>query len=335
MRRALMIVLAAAVLTSLTSCKGAKERVEAAYTSWDATVEKAASDTEKVAASKVFLARFPDTEHTREVAETAVEVLSGPLADAAGADALLVELMGRVKQPETRTALLGMRLGTLAALKLGDAFRAAVTEYTSGRALKYGDYQRVFDAAIECGEWALALDHAERALPLATPEVFKADNEKRKLTEQRIADGARRRTVGALAAKGWALANLGRLDEAVPVLREAHEADFRGYMGNTESPAGSFLGRALAMAGRTDEAERPLVVAALYGRDQAAEATLRERFPGGAAGDTAFAAYLDDARLRMARVADDFTLPDYQGTPQTFSRLRNGEVTLLAFWFPT
>ena len=37
----------------------------------------------------------------------------------------------------------------------------------------------------------------------------------------------------------------------------------------------------------------------------------------------------------MARVADDFTLPDYGGTPHAFAQLRNGEVTLLSFWFPT
>jgi len=165
--------------------------------------------------------------------------------------------------------------------------------------------------------------------------VFRADNEKRKLSEQRVADGARRRRVGALAAKGWALANLGRLDEALPVLTEAHTTDFRGYMGNSESEAGSYLGRALAMSGRRDEAERVLVVEALYGDDAAARDTLRSGFTGARGSDEGFDAYLDEARMRLARVVDDFTLPDYEGRPRSFSQLRNGEVTLLSFWFPT
>ena len=335
MKKALTIVLALAVIASLTSCKSAKERVEAAYASWDTTMEKAANDTEKVAAAKAFLADFPDSEHTREVAGAAAELLSGPLDDPAGADALLADLAMRVKTPETLTALRGMRLGTLAELDHVDALRAAVAEYTAGRELKFADHQRVFDAAVECGAWDLALAHAEQALPLSTPEAYRADNEKRKPTEQRVADNARRRKVGALAAKGWALVGLGRADEALPILTEAHDTDFRGYMGNCESPAGSYLGRALLAANRHDEATRVLAVEALYGGDDAALDALRKSFTLARGSDAGFDAYLGEARLLMARVADDFTLPDYEGTPQTFSKLRNGEVALLSFWFPT
>jgi hypothetical protein len=335
MRRALTIVLVLAVPASLISCKSAKERVEAAYTRWDTTMEKAANDADKVAAARAFLADFPDSEHTREVAGAAVELLSGPLDDPAGADALLADLATRVKTPETVTALAGMRLGTLAALRQVDAFRAAAAEFTAGRELKYGDHQRVFDAALECEAWDLALAHAERALPLSTPEAYRADNEKRKPTEQRVADSARRRKVGALVAKGWALVGLDRVDEALPVLTEAHDADFHGYMGNSESAAGSYLGRALAMAGRHDDAERPLAIAALYGGDEPARDALRARFAATQGSADGFDAWLGEARVRMARPVEDFTLPDYAGTAHTFSRLRNGEVTLLSFWFPT
>jgi hypothetical protein len=335
MRRAFLLVSALALLVSFSACKGTTERVEAAYKAWEAAVEKAAGDAEKVAAAKTFLAELPDTEHTREVAGTAVELLLGPLADPAGADALLVELSGRVKTPETRTALLGMRLGTLAGRKDAAGLRAAVAEYTSGRELKYGDRERVFEAALECGEWELAIAHAEASLPLATPEAFRADNAPRKLTEQRVADFARRRKVGALAAMGWAFANQGRLDQALPVLTEAADTDFCGYMGNTESAAGSYLGRALAMAGRHDDAERPLAIAALYGGDVAARDALRERFTATHGSAEGFDAWLGEARRRMARPVEDFTLADYGGTARTFSALRNGEVTLLAFWFPT
>jgi tetratricopeptide (TPR) repeat protein len=298
-------------------------------------MDEAAGDAEKVAAAKAFLARFPDTEHTREVAAAAVGLLSGPLADPAGADAFLLELTQRVNTPETRTALLGMRLGTLAGRKDAAGLRAAVAEYTAGRELGYDDHARVFAAALECGDWDLAITHAEAALPFATPEAYRADNEKRKPSEQRVADFARRRKVGALAAMGWAMANQGRLEQALPLLAEAHDTDFHGYMGNTESRAGSYLGRALAMAGRHDEAERPLAVAALYGGDAAARDALRARFAATRGTEDGFEAWLGEARRRLARPVEDFTLTDYEGTPRTFSQLRNGEVTLLTFWFPT
>jgi len=244
MRGVLTLVLVIATLASLASCGSGKQRIETAYREWNAVVEGEASDADQVAAARTFLERFPDTEHTREVAGNAVYLLTEKLGDAAGAEQLLADLTGRVGTADTRTALAGMRLGALAKLRRTDALRVAADEYTAGRELRYGDHQRVFEAALECGEWDLALTHAERALPLSTAEAFLADNERRKPSEQRIADGARRRKVGALAARGWALANLGRIEEALPVLEEAHDTDFSGYMGNRESAAGSYLGRA-------------------------------------------------------------------------------------------
>jgi len=331
MRGVLTLVL---VIATLASCGSGKQRIDAAYREWSTVMEDGASDAEQVAAAKDFLQQFPDTEHTREVAGNAVYLLSEKLGDATGADALLVDLNERVRTTETRTALAGMRLGVLAKLRRTDALRVAAEEYTAGRELRYGDHQRVFEAALECGDWDLALAHAERALPLSTAEAFLADNEKRKPSEQRITDGARRRRVGALAARGWALANLGRLEEALPVLEEAHDTDFSGYMGNRESAAGSYLGRALAMAGRCAKAEPVLVVEALYGGDPAARKALLDCHTA-AAGETDFDAYLGQARRRMARPIDDFTLPDYGSVTHRFSDLHNGEVALLAFWFPT
>ena len=335
MRRTLAVVLVLTAFTLSSSCKGRKAAVEAAYTSWDATMEKATTDTEKLAATKAFLGRFPDTEHTEDVASTLAYLLGDALGKPAEADAFLIDLAEKVKDPDRELAVVGVRLGVLGKLKDGARLRQAVAEFTKGRELKFGDRSTVADAAIECGEWALALDTAEAALPFASPEAVKADNPNRKLSEQRVADTARRRKVEMLGAKGWALANLGRLDEAVAVLREAHAADFRGYMGNTESSAGSYLGRALAMAGKKDEAADVLTVAALYGDDKAAMETLKGHLAAASESDGGFDAYLTATRLRLARTVDDFTLPDYAGKPQTFSKLRNGEVTLLSFWFPT
>ncbi len=335
MKRDLTIAVVLAALASLASCQNAKTKIDAAYASWEAAIEKAPSAGEKVAATRSFLQRFPDTEHTEDAASTLAYLLGDELGKPAEADAFLVDLAGKVTDPEHRRALVGVHLGVLGKLKNGIRLRQAVDEFTSGHELRFSDRSTVAGAALECGEWATALATAEAALPLATPDAVKADNPARKLSEQRVSDNARRRRVEMLATKGWALANLGRLDEAITALREAYAADFRGYMGNTESEAGSYLGRALAMAGKRDEAEQDLAVAALYGGDKPATAALRERFPAGAAGDGGFDAYLASTRTRLARPIDDFTLSDYAAKPYTFSKLRNGEVTLLSFWFPT
>jgi hypothetical protein len=334
MRRAVAVVLVLGSLSLSAAC-ARKDALEAAYEKWDAALVKAADNDEKVVLTRAFLDRFPDSAHTEDAAETLAELLCGELGRPAEADAYLVDLAGRVTTPDSRIAIERIRLGALGALKDGARLRQAVAELSQGRDLDYAERSAVADAALECGEWELALSTAEAALPLSTAEAYKADNPGRKLTEKRVADMARRRKVEMLDAKGWALANLSRFDEAITVLREAHDADFRGYMGNTESSAGGHLGRALAMAGRTGESEGVLAVAALYGGDVGATEALRERFPSGEAGDAAFAAYLEAHRLKLARQVEDFTLSDYAGTTQTFSKLRNGEVTLLSFWFPT
>jgi hypothetical protein len=335
MRRTLALVVVLTAVAISPACKSRKTAVEAAYSSWNAAVEKAQSTNEKVAATRSFLERFPDTEHTEDAASTLAYLLGDELGKPAEADAYLVELTGKVHDPEQRRAVMGLRLEVLGKLKDGVRLRQAVDEFTAGRDLKFADRSMVAGAALECGEWALALTTAEAALPLATPEAVKSDNPDRKLSEQRIADSARRRKVEMLDTKGWALANLGRHDEAVAVLRDAHLADFHGYMGNTESPAGSYLGRTLLMAGKHDEATDLLAVAALYGGDEPALKALRGMFAAAHGSDSGFDDYLAATRLRLARTIDDFTLPDYAAKPYTFSKLRNGEVTLLSFWFPT
>jgi len=196
-----------------------------------------------------------------------------------------------------------------------------VAEYTSGRALKYGDHERVFEAALECGEWELAVDHAERALPLSTPEVFRADNESASYPSS-VCDGARRRRVGALAARGWALANLGRSTRRSRCSRRRTTTDFRGYMGNSESERAATSPRAgdvrAARRGRSAcSSSRRCTATTRRRRD-----TLRSGFTAARGSDEGFDAYLDEARMRLARVVDDFTLPDYEGTPHSFSQLR-------------
>jgi tetratricopeptide (TPR) repeat protein len=335
MKRVLAMLLALASTTFVTTCKKDTTTVDEAYKTWDAAIAEADTNADKVAATRSFLDRFPDSTHTADAAETLAYVLGEEMGKPGEADAYLQKLYDRVTAAETRTEILGLRLAMLGKLKDGARLRQAAEEYLRGREPKFRDRSTIAGAALDAGEWDLALSTAEAALPLASPDVVSADNPKRKLSEQRLADTARRRKVEMLGVKGWALANLGRTEDALAVLREAYDEDFHGYMGNTESSAGSYLGRALEMAGRHAEADAPLAVAALYGGDEEARKTLRARYPTTTVGDQALDAFLAEERTKLARVAADFTLPDYAGAPHAFSTLRNGEVTLLSFWFPT
>ena len=95
-----------------------------------------------------------------------------------------------------------------------------------------------------------------------------------------------------------------------------------------------YWARTLLKQGKVAEAVDLLAPNALFGGDKEAMEVMEEAWVAqGAKGD--LQAHLDELRVSKAVPAPDFTLADYEGRPHTFSTLRNGEVTLLAFWFPT
>jgi hypothetical protein len=85
-------------------------------------------------------------------------------------------------------------------------------------------------------------------------------------------------------------------------------------MGNSESPA-AYLGRALLLADRRDEATRVLAVEVRCGGDAAALTPARRSRSRGS--DAGFDAYLE-SRPDGAR-ADD-SAADYEGMPHTFAQ---------------
>ena len=328
-------VLALAAGACLAVACGPEQTPSEAYQDWVLANHPKLSSEKRVKAARRFLHRHPDTTYTFTVASSAVQVLSGELGDPAGADELLVELLDEVKTPETRKALMQVRLGLLARRKDRGALRAVAAEVAGGAGARFGDHEAVLAAAVAAEDWALALEHADRALSFATAEAFRKELAGRPVRESVANSVVRRRRTVALGARGWALANTGRLDEGVAALREAYEADVHGYLGDTEMNTGRFLGQALAGAGKREEALDLLATEALFGNDRDAEAALKRLWLAGGGREDGWGAWLHGERLRRARKLDDVELADASGARRKLSAMRNGEVMFLAFWTPT
>ena len=190
------------------------------------------------------------------------------------------------------------------------------------------------DAAEQHELWSLAEHHADAALAFATEEAFRADYPDRDFSDDQVALRARLRKVEALAYKGWALCNQGRDEECFAIFEEAHPLNQTSYAGSSDTPLDRFWGQALVDRGAYDQAMELLLPDALLGDRDNALQPLEEAYVALHGDDQGFEDYLWSERQRIARTVDDFTLPDYDGTQHSLSD-GNGNVMLLAFWFPT
>lgn len=314
---------------------GRAAKVEEAYNTADAAYEQAATTEEKVAVLEGFLARFPDSEHTADAVQNVVYHLGHELDRPAQADAFVKRALAGIKDSERRREVTFERLSLVAELREVDELRALAGELSRGRALTYREAMAIADAATEAEAWDLALANYEAALPFATEASFRAENGQAKLSDDRVERSVRRRRAAVFTGLGWSQSNLGQTENALALYADARKVDLTRYLGNTDSRLGTYHGRTLLGAGRLDEALTVLAPEALFSGEAEAVEALRQAYVAKFGSDRDFAAFLDAERERLARPATDFTLSDYDGKPRSFTELRNGEVALLAFWFPT
>jgi tetratricopeptide (TPR) repeat protein len=328
-----LFVFLGAVLV-LSNCGGA-EKVERAYEAATKAAEKAATSQEKVAVWQAFLARYPNSERTVEVARTVVEYLAEELDRPEEADRFLVALLPRISNSERRRDVAFQRLPLLARLQRGEELRQLADELSLGRALTFAEAVTIAEAARRAGVWEVALQHYRQALPFATAKAYRAEQAGAPLSEDRLERAVRRRQAKVFTGLGWAEQNLGHTDRALRWFAQARSCDLLRFLGNTDSELGLLEGKTLLAAGKIDRALAVLAPEALFGDDPEALQVCRQAYVAKYGTEEGFEAFLARERERLARPAPDFTLPDYAGKEHTFSALSAGRVTLLAFWFPT
>jgi len=319
----------------LTGCARSRPSAEEAYTASRKTYDEAKSPEEKVAVWREFLASYPESEHTMSALRPTVYYLVERLDAPEEADALVVDLLESVKGPELRRQVLLQRLQPLAALGNAAELAATVERVAGIELLSFSENSDVVEAALDADAWQLAVDRTEIGLGQANAETYRADYPDREFSDDEVRDAVERRLAGMLAAKGWALANLDRPDEGLAALAEAATHDTLQFTGESSNRIGSYRGQILHRLGRDAEAIDALAADALYGDDEEAVDAMRAAYEALHGSDDGFEDFVWSTRLAIAARVVDFTLPDYQGREHTFSSLRGGDVTLLAFWFPT
>ena len=313
----------------------AVDPVDQAWTDFRAAYGELETTEEKLPLIRGFMREHPDTEYAGMLAGAVAYYQGDEMADPVGAYALLGETLAKNTDPEARYQI-GMAMFPLA-MEMGEPMDLGVVaeELAASRPLDFGEMIEVADAAITHEQWEVGATYAEAALGKATAEAFLSDYPDDDYTAEEAAVKADRRKAMSLANLGWAQWNLDQTEEAMATFEEAAPLKSVNYVGAADTPLDLYRGKAMLAAGEPVKAMEFLTPGAIMGSDDDAMSALREAYVAAKGNDQGFDEWIWSERKALAKSVGTFTLADYDGNPHDFSTLSDGNVTLLAFWFPT
>ncbi len=336
-RAAVLGAIALIIFFSGGCAKGDHENAaETAYDELKTAWSEAETPEQKATLAEDYLAAYPDTPHSGSMAGAIVYYRGHELEDPEGAWTALAAALALIKDPEQRFEV------SMEALSIADSVEVPLDlaevagALEAARPMTFSEHLWVATTAIDLDEWAVADEHSFAALELATPEAYRAEYPDDELADEQVADRVQRRKAVALANRGWALYNLHDPAGAFSAFEASNEAGSVGYTGVPDTPLYIYWGRAALGEGDLDTAIELLGAEVLFGESGSETLPyLREAYVAKNGDDEGFDEFLWAKRSELATTVDDFELADYDGNTASFSSLRNGKVTLLAFWFPT
>jgi len=291
---------------------------------------------DKTTLAEGYLTSFPDTEHSGSMAGTIIYYRGHEMEDPDGAYSFVSGVLQNIEDAEQRFGVSMELLSLSDSVEVPLDVAQVANDLGAVRPLTYNEHQQVAETATDMEQWLVAEEHAGAAVELATPEAYRADYPDREYTDDEVAERAQRRKALSLAYDGWALYNMDESETAFIRFTEADAAGSVSYVGVPNTPLYKYWGRAALSEGEVDQAIKLLGAETVFGEDgSSSKSYLREAFEAknGDKGD--FDEFLWATRSELATPVDDFELLDYEGNPVRLSSLSEGNVTLLAFWFPT
>jgi len=288
----------------------------------------------KVAVSKKFLERYPDTDKTARTLAVIFDYQAEEMDDMPGAVAYAESVRTWVSDPANSVWVDRAMLDIYGRSRDFGKMLEVADRLSGGGDLRFIDHWTIITNSVDAEKWDVALDYCSKALPLATAETFRADYPDDEFTDEEVTAAASNRQGMLLVSRGRAKAGLGRIDEALGDFQEAAGKVRHTFFGTPEYRLDIYWGEALLDSGDAARAMDRFAVDALILRDEAALAGMKrayEAIHGSMSGYDAFAA---KKHREIAKRAEDFELAGYDGVSRRFGDMR-GEVTMLAFWFPT
>jgi hypothetical protein len=338
-RTARAVLLAALLVSAVVAVALAQEQddaasIDKAYRSM--IEERRGHDdmADRLALTKQFLTDYPDTKYTARLVMHVFYYQAERLGDTTGAVAYAEELRGKVKTPELATAYeksLGEIYGEAGMLNEMIAI-ADQLEVTGD--LNFNDYWGIVQIAMENERWKMVRKYCAKARPMANAKSYRADYPERDFTDEEVQQAGAKRAAMISGRDAWALANLGQVDEALVGFAEAGKSIGRSYVGVLDEDIGLHWAKTLLQASLFEDAIEQFAPEALIMQNEDALAGLKKAYSIKNGGEDGFDAFAQKLHFKIAPTVKDFELPDYDGKRVKYADVR-GDVTLLAFWFPT
>jgi tetratricopeptide (TPR) repeat protein len=289
---------------------------------------------DRLAVTKKFLAEYPDTKYTARLIMHVYYYQAERLEDIEGAVAYAEELRGKVETAEFVAAYeksLGEIYGEAGLL---DKMVAIADKLEAAGEMNFNDYWSIVQIATANDEWKMVRKYCAKGRPLANAESFRSDYPERDFTDEEVEKAGANR-LGMISGKdAWAMANLGQIDEALAEFASAGKSISRSYVGVLEYDVGLHWAKTLLKKGDYEGAIEQFAPEALIMSNEDALAGLRKAYAKKNGSEDGFEGYAEKLHFEIAPKVKDFELPDYDGKRVKYRDVR-GDVTLLAFWFPT
>ncbi len=335
MHRWITVLFTAIAAALLIGCGAQPQQsAEDAYSEFRKAIREIETPEEKTALCEDFLTRFPESEHTGSLAGAVAYYRGEAMEDPAGVVEYLDGLLAKIEDPDMR---FGVQLAQFpSSHKTGQAtdLGGIVTDLETHRALTFSEHLDVSEVAATHELWSLAEAQAAGASTVATAEAFRSDYPDTDLSDEEIAAKADNRSVMAATNHGWALAHLDRETEALEVFETAAPLSQSNYLGVPSTELFAYWGRTALAQGDAERALELLGPTAVLGDNDEALEAYRNAYISVHEDEAGFEDFLWSARQDLAKVVDDFELPDYEGILRKLGDTR-GNVVFLSFWFPT
>jgi tetratricopeptide (TPR) repeat protein len=338
MQRTLTAVVLASVLLVLLGVDGVTgdepAAVDQAYKEMIDQRREHDEMSERLALTKEFLQQYPESKYTARLIGHVYYYQAEQLGDVPGAIEYAEDLRAKLTDPDIISDFDRRMVELYGEAGMLDRMSTLAGRLEEEGEMKFGDYWNVIEIATNNEKWKMVREYCGKAKPLTTADAYRSDYPQYDFTDEEVRKAADNRS-GMVAGKdAWALANLGRADEAMAGFETAGKTLNRSYIGVLDYDIGLYWAKTLLMEGDYDGAIDRFAPEALIMGDEDALAGLKKAYVGKNGGEDGFAAFAGKLHAAVAPRVKEFELPDYQGERNEYGDIK-GEVTLLAFWFPT
>ncbi len=284
--------------------------------------------------TKAFLDKYPDSKYTARLAHHVYYYQGDQLDDVPGAIVYAEGLRAGLTNPEWVVDFDKKMVELYGEAGMLDKMTKVAGDLETAGEMKFNDYWNIMLVATEYQNWAMVRAYAFKAWPTADADGYRADYPDYDMTDEEIQKAGDNRTGMVAGKEAWALANMGLVDEALTHFEMTSMKLQRSFVGVPDYDIGLHYANTLLMKDDYEGAIKLFAPEALIMQNEKALAGLKDAYTRWNGSNAGFDEYAAKLHVKIAPKIEDFELSGYDGNNFKYADIR-GEVTMLAFWFPT